>query len=135
MRRIEWLSAYTAVPASAADKRAAFLQSGAVAVDMESYAIAAVAEAHGLPFIAIRAIVDAAADEVPPALLDVTGRDGRLVLGRLLVRLLAAPRMLRPLSGLAQRFRVAGRSLRESARAGVPGPAPDRATPSSAERR
>jgi nucleoside phosphorylase len=115
---------------SAAEKRAAFLQSGAVAVDMESYAIAAVAEAHRLPFIALRVVVDAADDEVPAILVNVAGPGGRLAVGRLVMRLLASPRSLKPLRRLAQRYRIARRSLRAAARAGAPGPAPDR-TPAS----
>ena len=107
--------------ASTAEKHTAFLDSGAVAVDMESYSVAAVAKARGLPFIAVRVVVDGAGDEVPPALLDVAGTHGRLAIGRLVMRLLASPRSLSPLLALARRFKVARRSLRAAARAGVPG--------------
>ena len=110
--------------ARAAEKRNAFLTSGAVAVDMESYALAAVAAARGLPFIAVRAIVDAAADEVPPMLLDLAGPDGRLAIGRLAARILGSPRNFGALLGLGRRFRVARRSLRAAAGAGAPGSAP-----------
>src|ERR1700719_3482130 len=45
-----------------ADKAAAFPETGAAAGDMESAGVAEVAAAHGLPFIAVRVIVDTAAD-------------------------------------------------------------------------
>jgi hypothetical protein len=46
----------------------AHVATGAVAVDMESAAIAAAAERHGLPFIAVRAVLDEAAQTVPSAI-------------------------------------------------------------------
>lgn len=102
--------------ASAAEKRKAFVDTGAIAVDMESYAIASVATARGLPFVAIRVIVDGSGDDVPSILLDVAGSRGRIAAGHLLVRMLASPRSLAPLLRLARRYRVARRSLREAAR-------------------
>jgi len=106
---------------SAADKRTALLEFGAIAVDMESYAVAAVAAGRGLPFVAIRDIVDAADDEVPAALLDAADARGRLAAGRLLVRMLGSPRSVMPFLGLAGRYNVARRSLRAAAQAGAPG--------------
>lgn len=110
--------------ASVAEKRKALLDSGACAVEMESYAIAAVAAAHGLPFIAIRVIVDAAGDEVPVAVLEAADARGRLAPGRLLVRMLGSPRSVALLPGLAHRYAVARRALRAAARAGAPGQVP-----------
>jgi adenosylhomocysteine nucleosidase len=40
-------------------------QTGAAAVDMESYAVAEVCRRQGVPILAVRAIVDAAGDELP----------------------------------------------------------------------
>jgi adenosylhomocysteine nucleosidase len=42
---------------------------GAVAVDMESAAIAEVACAHGLPFLALRVVLDTASDSLPESLM------------------------------------------------------------------
>ena len=52
------------VLASGAEKRSAKESTGAIAVDMETAAIAAEASARGLPFVAIRAVLDEVDDEV-----------------------------------------------------------------------
>ncbi len=52
-----------------AGKSEAFRDTGAVAVDMESLAVAQVAAARGLPFVAVRVIVDAASDALPRAVV------------------------------------------------------------------
>ena len=93
-----------------ADKAAAFRDTGAVAVDMESAAIAQVAATHDLPFIAVRVIVDTAADVLPRAVV-AASRAGHLSMRRLLGGLAMAPLELVPLIRLAQRYRAATRSL------------------------
>jgi adenosylhomocysteine nucleosidase len=93
-----------------ADKAAAFRDTGAVAVDMESVAIAQVAAVHDLPFIAVRVIVDTAADVLPRAVV-TANIAGQLSLRRLLGGLVKAPLELVPLIRLAQRYRAATRSL------------------------
>ena len=93
-----------------ADKAAAFRDTGAVAVDMESVAIAQVAGMHDLPFIAVRVIVDTAADVLPRAVV-AANIAGQLSLRRLLGGLVKAPLDLVPLIRLAQRYRAATRSL------------------------
>ena len=58
------------VPAPIADpsaKRALYLKTGALAVDMESHIVAGVAAAHGLPVAAIRVITDPAVRALPHA--------------------------------------------------------------------
>ena len=52
-----------------ADKATAFRNTGAAAVDMESTTVAEIAARHHLPIIAVRVIVDAAADRLPPAVV------------------------------------------------------------------
>jgi adenosylhomocysteine nucleosidase len=93
-----------------ADKAAAFRDSGAVAVDMESYGIAQVAAAHSLPFVAVRVIVDTAADVLPRAVV-AASRDGRVNIRHLFGGLAAAPLDLAALIRLAHRYRAATRSL------------------------
>jgi adenosylhomocysteine nucleosidase len=93
-----------------ADKAAAFRETGAAAVDMESVAIAEVAAAHDVPFVAVRVIVDTAADVLPRAVV-AASRAGQVSLRRLLGRLAMAPLELVPLIRLARRYRAATRSL------------------------
>jgi adenosylhomocysteine nucleosidase len=93
-----------------ADKAAAFRETGAVAVDMESVGVAEVAAAHQLPFIAVRVIVDTAADVLPQAVM-AASRGGRVNLGRLIGGLAVAPLDLIALIRLGQRYRAATRSL------------------------
>jgi adenosylhomocysteine nucleosidase len=94
-----------------ADKVAAFRDTGAAAVDMESAAVAEIAAKHNLPFIAVRAIVDTAADTLPRAVV-AASRVGRVRFARLIGGLILAPREIVGLIRLAQRYRIAMRSLR-----------------------
>jgi adenosylhomocysteine nucleosidase len=101
-----------------ADKAAAFRATGAVAVDMESLAVAEVAAAHKLPFVAVRVILDTAADALPRA-VTAASRAGQVSMPRLLGRLALAPLELVALFHLVQRYRAAIRSLAGVARAGL----------------
>jgi adenosylhomocysteine nucleosidase len=94
-----------------AEKAAAFHRTGAAAVDMESSAVAEVAAQHNLPFIAARVIVDTAADRLPRAVV-AASRAGRVQFGRLLAGMVMAPGEVAALIRLAQRYRIAMRSLR-----------------------
>jgi adenosylhomocysteine nucleosidase len=94
-----------------ADKAAAFRNTGAAAVDMESAAVAEIAANHKLPFIAVRVIVDTAADVLPRAVV-AASRAGRVQFARLIGGLILAPREIGSLIRLAQRYRIAMRSLR-----------------------
>jgi len=94
-----------------ADKSAAFRDTGAAAVDMESAAVAAIALRHNLPFIAVRVIVDTAADALPRAVVNAS-RAGRVQIGRLMAGLILAPAEIGALIRLVQRYRIAMRSLR-----------------------
>ena len=93
-----------------AEKAAAFRDTGAAAVDMESAAVAEIAAKHHLPFIAVRVIVDTAADVLPRAVV-AASRMGRVRFGRLIGGLILAPREIVGLIRLAQRYRIAMRSL------------------------
>jgi adenosylhomocysteine nucleosidase len=91
-------------------KAAAFHSTGAIAVDMESAAVARIAGQHNLPFIAVRVIVDTAADELPRAVV-AASRAGRVKFGKLIAGLIVAPGEIVSLIRLARRYRVAMRSL------------------------
>ena len=94
-----------------AEKAAALRSTGAAAVDMESAAVAEVAAKHNLPFIAVRVIVDTAADFLPRAVV-AASRAGRVHFGRLIGGLILRPREIAALLRLVQRYRIAMRSLR-----------------------
>jgi adenosylhomocysteine nucleosidase len=96
--------------AAVADKAAAFRRTGAVAVDMESLGIAEVAAARSLPFIAVRVIVDTAADVLPRAIMAASG-EGQVDIRRLIRGLAAAPLDLIAVIRLARQFRSATRAL------------------------
>jgi adenosylhomocysteine nucleosidase len=96
--------------AEPADKIAAFRETGAVAVDMESVAVAEVAAAHRLCFVAVRVIVDTAADALPRTIV-ASSREGQVDIRRLIRGIAAAPWDLIALIRLARRYRSAIRSL------------------------
>jgi len=105
-----------------AGKAAAFRRTGAVAVDMESAAVAHVAGTRGLPFIAVRAIVDTARDALPRA-VTAASTAGQVNLLRLIRDLARAPREIPPLIGLATRYRAAMKALVAVAATGALAPA------------
>jgi adenosylhomocysteine nucleosidase len=93
-----------------AAKEAAYRATGAAAVDMESWAVAQVAAAHRVPFVAVRVIIDAANDAVPRAVAQAS-RAGGVRMGHLMGGLLRSPGDIAPLLRLARRYRVAIDSL------------------------
>ena len=103
---------------SLAAKATLFREMGAAAVDMESMAVAEVAEARELPFIAVRVIVDSAADALPQAVTAAADSEGHLQIWRLMGALARTPADLAPLIRLARRYRAANRSLAAVARVG-----------------
>jgi adenosylhomocysteine nucleosidase len=102
-----------------AAKSQAWVRTGAVAVDMESVAIAAVASAGGLKFAVARVVIDTAADAVPGSVTRATDERGEVAYLRLAAGLIRRPVELFALLTLARRYRVALRSLRDLARRGV----------------
>jgi adenosylhomocysteine nucleosidase len=104
-----------------AAKAAAFAETGAVAVDMESAGVAEVAALNKLAFVAVRAIVDTAGDTLPPAVM-AAGTEGPVRLARLLLGIAASPRQIAPLLRLAIRYRAATRALDAVARTGALAP-------------
>jgi adenosylhomocysteine nucleosidase len=110
------LSSGVAIPDLAA-KAAAFGETGAVAVDMESAGVAEVAALHKLPFVVVRAIVDTAGDSIPPAVMAASS-EGRVRLARLMLGIVRSPREIVPLIRLAKRYRAATRALAAVARTG-----------------
>lgn len=83
-RRGGTLLAGAAVVADVAEKARLFSRTGAVAVDLESGAVARVAARHGLPFAVLRAVCDPAHRTMPPAALMALNASGSIGLLRFL---------------------------------------------------
>ena len=101
-----------------------FQETRAVAIDMESAAVAAVAADHGLPFVALRVILDTARDSLPASLLHglepAPGARTRSRAWSLLRPLLLAPADWGALLRLAAQYRLARRALHDCARRAEP---------------
>ena len=100
---------------SPAAKRAA-ARAGALVVEMESSAVAAVARERSIPFVGIRVVLDVAGQAVPAALLRDGGivdeESGRLRPARAIARLAPRPWLWPTCAGLARQQRLAERQLR-----------------------
>jgi adenosylhomocysteine nucleosidase len=103
------LLAGRAIVAAAADKAALFAATGAALVDLESGAVARVAQAAGLPFVAVRAVCDPAERTLPPAALLPLRADGGVGLPGVIASAIARPWQIPGLIGLG---RDAGRARR-----------------------
>lgn len=101
----------TDVLRNANEKRALADRSGAIAADMESAAIGAVAREAGLPWIVVRAISDAADTVVPSSVTSAIDDVGALSMVRLLGGLLKNPMDIAALPKLARGMRLAGRTM------------------------
>lgn len=93
-----------------AAKAAAAGDSGAVAVDLESGALARVAHAAGVPFVALRAIADDAGDTLPPGVEAWVDDTGQSRLGPVAAAL-GRPSNWAAFATLARRYRSARRTL------------------------
>ena len=93
---------------------------GALSVDLESEAAAAFAAARGLPFAALRAVADTAAETVPRSAAEGLTADGRPAAGRVALSLLRRPKELPAVLQVAKRTRLALAALERAAKA-LPG--------------
>lgn len=101
--------------ATVADKAALHARTGAVAVDMESHAVAATAHEAGLPYIAIRAIADPAGRAIPPAALAGIAPDGTVRLFAVVNKLMMRPQDIPVLMRLGRDSAAGLSSLRRAA--------------------
>lgn len=82
------------IVATPSQKAALFLKTGALAVDMESAAAHNLARSLSIPFLAVRAISDTAAEPLDPQFLQLVDAHGRPRIGRALGRLAIHPTSL-----------------------------------------
>jgi adenosylhomocysteine nucleosidase len=100
---------------NASEKHALADRSGAIAADMESAAIGAVAREAGAPWIVVRVVSDAADTVVPSSVVDAIDKKGALSWTRLLGALLLKPADVAAFPALARGMRLAGRTMRSVA--------------------
>jgi adenosylhomocysteine nucleosidase len=103
------------IVANAAEKQLLHVTKGAVAVDMESAAVASLATAQGLPFLAIRAIADPAGMNLPNSVIAAVDSRGDVKLPKLLGHALARPAEFIALARLGKSFYAAANTLRRVA--------------------
>lgn len=101
---------------SIAAKAALHAETGALAVDMESGAMAEICAAAGKPFAVLRAIADPAERAIPEFALKGLREDGRTNVLPVILGLLRQPSSLPALIGLARDSRAALSSLGSAAR-------------------
>ncbi len=101
---------------AAQHKQRLFHESGAIAVDMESHAVAEVAAAAGVALLVVRAVADPAVRPLPSAVLGSTAPDGRSRGGLVAARLCLRPWQLPEVMRLGRDFRQALDSLERVAR-------------------
>jgi adenosylhomocysteine nucleosidase len=92
---------------NASDKRTLFDRTGAMAVDMESAAVARAANRSCLPFFAVRAICDTADMTVPKSLFQCIDRKGRPRFTYLLRLITRRPSMISHLLHMKRNFTAA----------------------------
>lgn len=93
------------------DKHRMHADTRAVAVDMESAQLAAVAAGIGIPFIALRVVLDAHDETLPASIASGVDRNGNTTPLRLLTALLGRPGDIVGLLRLAARLRTANTRL------------------------
>lgn len=105
--RLAMVAGANAIVGEPGRKRALHRATGAAVVDLETEAAAAFAASRGLPFAALRAVADTAAEVLPQAAAVGLTPDGRPAAGRVMLALLRQPRELPALLAVAKNSRAA----------------------------
>lgn len=100
------------IVANSADKQTIHTQSGAIALDMESIAIAQTAHQHNYPVLVIRSIADPVTMSLPKAVSHALNEQGDVILPKLLWFLLTHPTELPGLIKLGLHFKAAKNKLK-----------------------
>ncbi len=105
------------IMASTEEKRRTWVETGALAVDLESDVVARIAASTGIPFLVVRTIADSAYRALPPAALIPLAKNGTPKLAHVLASVLRRPRQVGALCGLARETQAALAALVLPARA------------------
>ena len=100
---------------TAAAKQQLHADTGAVAVDMESFAVGAVAQKHALPFAVLRVIADPHDRLIPAALFAGIDADGKVKPGEIAKAVLRQPSLLPHVIAIARQSAVAHQVLKQLA--------------------
>lgn len=104
------------IVALSSDKLAIHHESNAVALDMESGAIAKVASQTNLPFLALRAIADPVSMDLPNAVVQALNDQGQVDMGKLIRYLVIHPWEIWVLIKLGIHFHAAQKTLKTTAK-------------------
>lgn len=94
-----------------AEKESLAEQHAAIAVDMESLAVAQVAREHKTRFMAVRAISDDMSTDLPPEILSIIGSTGAIRVGAALGSLVKRPGSFKDMMHLRENAHQAARGL------------------------
>jgi adenosylhomocysteine nucleosidase len=95
------------------EEKAKLFASGAIAVDMESFAVAEGAKRAAVPFCCVKAVSDLAEESFRIDLNQMRTPEGRIARGKIVLYVLTHPWMLGELLRLRRRSQDAGRALGE----------------------
>jgi adenosylhomocysteine nucleosidase len=109
------LAESTSIVSSSKEKKQLHAITGAIALDMESVAVARVAKQHTLPFLIIRVIADPVNMNLPRAINYSLNDQGEMVLRKLLLFLFLHPAELPGLIKLGFHFNAAKKTLKSIA--------------------
>jgi len=87
-------------------------KTNAIAVDMESLAVAEIASSRQIPVLALRVIIDTAETIIPDIVTHSTDSYGHTKINRLIAGLISHPNQIPALYRLGKSFRKASKSLR-----------------------
>ncbi|MCX7089804.1 MAG: phosphorylase [Methylococcales bacterium] len=104
------------IVSASSEKKHLFSETGAIALDMESIAVASMAKQKNIPFIAIRVIADPVSMDLPQAISAALNAQGDVVLSKLLGFLVLHPWELPGLIKLGLHFNAATKTLKTLAR-------------------
>ncbi len=93
------------------EKKALAQRTGAIAVDMESLAVAQVCQERGTRFLSVRAISDDLSIDLPPEVLAILGPKGAVRAGALVGSILKRPGCVMDLWGLRENAQLAADRL------------------------
>ncbi|MGZ5050570.1 MAG: phosphorylase family protein [Methylobacter sp.] len=100
------------IVSSSTNKKQLHAGTGAIALDMESIAVAKVAKLYNLPFLTVRAIADPVDMDLPKAINHSLNDEGDVVLGKLLSYIALHPAELPGLIKLGLHFNAAKKTLK-----------------------